>query len=249
MLLGAQLLQVLAWPFLGGSTLGGAFLGVIGMLAVGSAVLAVRRTPHVSRVVFFLGAPTIVFTLLEAVFSDVEPVVLVSGLLHAPFYFYVSYAMLRYLFHDEEVTTDEYYATGAAFTVVAWGFAHLYASIQVVWPDSFANAGDNGVPSGVRYMRRQPGVWTCSIASKTGSHLSTIPAPPPNGRSSVVACLSFAQSRSLWTLISSSFASCARPSMLSDKNPSSMAGKSVRTSMRMGKIQPIKKARRWPGLQ
>ena len=141
MLLGAQLLQVLAWPFLGGSRLGGAFLGVIGMLAVGSAVLAVRRTPHVSRVVLFLGAPTIVFTLLEAVFATIEPIVLVSGLLHAPFYFYVSYAMLRYLFHDDKVTTDEYFATGAAFTVVAWGFAYLFAAVQVVWPQSFSNAG------------------------------------------------------------------------------------------------------------
>ncbi|WP_242532395.1 potassium channel family protein [Nocardioides sp. S5] len=140
MLLGAQLLQVLAWPFLGGSRVGGAFLGVIGMLAVGSAVLAVRRTPHVSRVVLFLGAPTIVFTLLEAVFYEVDAIVLISGLLHAPFYFYVSYAMLRYLFHDDEVTTDEYFATGAAFTVVAWGFAHLYAALQVVYPRSFNNA-------------------------------------------------------------------------------------------------------------
>ena len=141
MLLAAQLLQVLAWPFLGGSRLGGAFLGVIGMLAVGSAVLAVRRTPHVSRVVLFLGAPTIVFTLLEAVFPETDAIVLVSGLLHAPFYFYVSYAMLRYLFHDDVITTDEYYATGAAFTVVAWGFAYLFAAVQVVWPDSFSNAG------------------------------------------------------------------------------------------------------------
>ena len=141
MLLGAQLLQVLAWPFLGGSEVGGAFLGVIGMLAVGSAVLAVRRTPHVSRVVFFLGAPTIVFTLLEAIFPTTDPIVLVSGLLHAPFYFYVSYAMLRYLLHDDVVTTDEYFATGAAFTVVAWGFAYVFAAVQIVWPESFTSAG------------------------------------------------------------------------------------------------------------
>ncbi|MBC2933666.1 two pore domain potassium channel family protein [Nocardioides sp. zg-1228] len=140
MLLAAQLLQVLAWPFLGGSRLGGGFLGVIAMLAVGSAVLAVRRTPNVSRVVFFLGAPTIVFTLLEAIFPDTDAILLVSGMLHAPFYFYVSYAMLRYLFHDDEVTTDEYYATGAAFTVVAWGFAYVFSVVQIVWPNSFTNA-------------------------------------------------------------------------------------------------------------
>jgi hypothetical protein len=49
--------------------------------------------------------------------------------------------MLRYLFHDDKVTTDEYFATGAAFTVVAWGFAYLFAVAQVVWPQSFSNAG------------------------------------------------------------------------------------------------------------
>ena len=119
--------------------LGRTFLGVIGMLAVGSAVLAVRRTPTVSRVVLVLGVPAMVLTLLEAVFRDNDTIVLTSGLLHCPFYFYVSYAMLRYLFHDDEVTTDEYFATGAAFTVVAWGFAYAFAAVQVVWPDSFAS--------------------------------------------------------------------------------------------------------------
>ena len=139
MLLAAQLMQVLAWPFLEGSTLGRSGLGVIGMLAVGSAVLAVRRTPLVSRVVLVLGAPAVVLTLLEAVFPDSDPIVLTSGILHAPFYFYVSYAMLRYLLHDDDVTTDEYFATGAAFTVVAWGFAYAFAVVQVVWPESFSS--------------------------------------------------------------------------------------------------------------
>ena len=50
---------------------------------------------------------------------------------HAPFYFYVSYAMIRYLFHDDRVTRDELFATGAAFTVVAWAFAYVYAAAQV----------------------------------------------------------------------------------------------------------------------
>ena len=45
--------------------------------------------------------------------------------------------MIRYLFHDDQVTRDELYATGAAFTVVAWGFAYVYAAAQVVWPGSF----------------------------------------------------------------------------------------------------------------
>ncbi len=140
MLLAAQLIQVLAWPYLDDSVVGRAGLGGIGMLAVAAAVFAVRRTPLVSRVILFLGAPAMVLTLIEPVFPDEDAIVLLSGLLHAPFYFYVSYAMLRYLLHDDKVTTDEYYATGAAFTVVAWGFAYLFSIVQVIWPGSFANA-------------------------------------------------------------------------------------------------------------
>ena len=52
--------------------------------------------------------------------------------------------MIRYLFHDDRVTRDELYATGAAFTVVAWGFAYVYAAAQVIWPGSFAGTGGPG---------------------------------------------------------------------------------------------------------
>lgn len=138
-LLTVQLVQVLAWPFLLGSTAGRAVLGVMGMVAVAAAVYAVRRTPALSRVVLFLGAPAMVFTLLEALQPTTSWIVLTSAVLHAPFYFYVSYAMLRYLFHDEKVTRDELFATAAAFTVVAWAFAYVYSAIQVVWPDSFVS--------------------------------------------------------------------------------------------------------------
>jgi hypothetical protein len=52
--------------------------------------------------------------------------------------------MIRYLFHDDRVTRDELYATGAAFTVVAWGFAYVFVACQVVWPGSFIGSqGDD----------------------------------------------------------------------------------------------------------
>ena len=71
-------------------------------------------------------------------------VMLTSALLHAPFYFYISYGMIRYLFHDDQVTRDELYATGAAFTVVAWGFAYIYVAAQIVWPGSFVAYDGDG---------------------------------------------------------------------------------------------------------
>jgi hypothetical protein len=139
-LLFGQLAVVLAYPFLEGSTPGRAVLGVVQMIVVFTAVAAVRLTPALSWVALLLGVPAMVFAVVEAVQPDTDWIVLTSALVHAPFYFYVSYAMVRYLFHDDRVTRDELFATGAAFTVVAWGFAYVYAAAQVIWPGSFVGA-------------------------------------------------------------------------------------------------------------
>jgi hypothetical protein len=140
-LLGVQLIFVLAYPYSADNAVSRAVIGVAQMAVVLTAVWAVRRTPALTWVAATLGVPATVFTVLEALAADTEWIVLVSSLLHAPFYFYVSYAMIRYLFHDMKVTRDELFATAAAFTVVAWGFTYVYAATQVVFPGSFVGAG------------------------------------------------------------------------------------------------------------
>ena len=140
-LLGAQLVVVLAYPFLEDSPAGRAVLGVFQIVAVGAAVAAVRLTPALSWVALTLGVPAAGFSVAEAVVDGTDWVVLVSACLHAPFYAYVSYSMIRYVFHDDRVTRDELFATGAAFTVVAWAFAYVYAAVQVLDPGSFAGTG------------------------------------------------------------------------------------------------------------
>ena len=141
LLLVAQLVAVLAYPFLDQSRAGRAIIGVVGMVVVLLALAAVRRTPALTWVALLLGAPALVTTVWEAMDPTNDTIVLVNAALHAPFYFFVSYGMIRYLFHDERVSRDELYATGAAFTVVAWGFAYVYAAAQVIWPGSFVGAG------------------------------------------------------------------------------------------------------------
>jgi len=136
-LLACQLLAVLLYPFLSDTWQGRAVLGVVGIVVVGLALWAVRRTPALNVVAFALGLPALCFTVLDALFPHNDAIGLTSAALHAPFYFYVSYGMIRYLFHDDRVTTDELYATGAAFTVVAWGFAYVFVASQVIWPGSF----------------------------------------------------------------------------------------------------------------
>jgi hypothetical protein len=140
-LLVGQLAVVLAYPFLENATAGRAVLGVVQMIVVLTAVAAVRLTPALSWVALLLGLPAMVFAVLESVEPTTDWITLASACVHAPFYFYVSYAMIRYLFHDDRVTRDELFATGAAFTVVAWGFAYVFAAVQVVWPGSFVESG------------------------------------------------------------------------------------------------------------
>jgi hypothetical protein len=136
-LLAAQLLVVLLYPFLDQSTAGRAVIGVVQMGVVLIAAWAVRATPALSWVAVVLGAPAMILTVAEAISPDADAVVLASAVFHVPFYFFVSYAMIRYLFHDDRVTRDELFAVGAAFTVVAWAFAYVYAAAQVIWPGSF----------------------------------------------------------------------------------------------------------------
>ena len=143
-LLAGQLLAVLAYPFIGTSIPGRAVLGALGTVLVLVALYAVRRTPALAWVAAVLGVPALVCNLLEIVWPTSDGLLLASALLHAPFYFYVSYGMIRYLFHDDRVTRDELFATGAAFTVVAWGFAYLYLAVQVLVPGSFVGNGGPG---------------------------------------------------------------------------------------------------------
>jgi hypothetical protein len=138
-LLLGQVVAVLAYPFLDDSTAGRAGLGVLQLLLLLAAVAAVRLTPAFSWAAIIFGGPATIFAVWESVAPDEGWVVLTSAYFHVPFYLFVSYALIRYLFHDDVVTRDELFATGAAFTVVAWAFAYLYAAVQVIWPGSFGD--------------------------------------------------------------------------------------------------------------
>ena len=83
-----------------------------------------------------LGVPALVMTGMEAILPGETWVVLASALLHAPFYLYVFYGTIRYVFSDDKVTTDELYAIGAAFTVLAWSFAFVFVAVEILWPGS-----------------------------------------------------------------------------------------------------------------
>ena len=187
LLLFVQLGALLAYPFVESATLGDyrevgrAAFGLIGLFVLFLAVRAVRATPALTWVAVVLGGPVVLLTVAEAVWPDNTPIAFWSALLHALFYFYTGYGLLRYMFADNWVTRDELYATGATFTVVAWGFAYLYVAVQFIWPNSFTIYGET-----------LPGVRTwyellyLSITTMTSTGLSDIYAVTPHARSFVL---------------------------------------------------------------
>jgi hypothetical protein len=139
-LLAVQLIGVLIYPFMDESPVGRAALSLFALVVLFLAVRAVRATPALLWVALLLGLPIVVLTVLEVVDPLDPQVILWSSVLHAVFYFYTAFALLRYMFLDRFVTKDELYATGATFTVVAWAFAYTFMAVQVIWPGSFTAA-------------------------------------------------------------------------------------------------------------
>lgn len=139
-LLAVQMAGILVYPFLGSQPLGRAIFGLLGLVVLGLAVAAVRLTPALTWISIGLGVPLVVLTVLEGVYPHHETIALWSAVIHAVFYLYTGFALIRYMFADAVITVDELFATGATFTVLAWAWAYLYAATQLIWPDSFTAA-------------------------------------------------------------------------------------------------------------
>lgn len=180
LLLAAQLLGVLLYPFMGESPTGRAMLSLFSLLVLVIAVRALRTTPALTWVSLVLGLPVVVLTIAEAVAPTNEGILLWSSVLHAAFYLYTSYGLIRYMFIDRHVTPDELFATGATFTVVAWAFAYLFVAVQVVWPGSFTAAVDPGSP------RTWVELLFLSFTTLTSTGLSDVVPIEPHARALVM---------------------------------------------------------------
>ncbi|MEV8378565.1 potassium channel family protein [Kribbella sp. NPDC056861] len=138
-LLVVQLLGVLVYPVMEGSRGGRVAFEILGIVVLTLAVFSVRSTPGLTWVSVCLGIPAVILSLVD-VFWPTEAIVPISNALHAAFYFYAAYSLLRYMLGDHDVSSDELYATGATFTLVAWGFAYLFVFVQALVPGSFTAA-------------------------------------------------------------------------------------------------------------
>ena len=182
-LLVVQLLGILLYPFLegrSGDEVMQLALSLFGLVVLGLALAVVRSTPALTWVAVLIGVPVVVLTFVDVFTHGAQPWHLWSDIFHAAFYGYTFVGLLRYMFDDETVTTDELLAVGATFTVGIWLFAYVYSICQDLVPGSFIAA--------VNYD--QPRTWfellflSCTTMTSTG--LSDIIPVKPHARSLVM---------------------------------------------------------------
>ncbi len=138
-LLLVQLAGILLYPFMEGTSAGQPLLALFGLMVLAMALRAVRATPAIFWVAGTLALPAVCLLLAQAVTGEQQVGQWAAGF-EAALYFYAALAMLRYMYTDHLVTTDELFAIGAVFTLLVWAFAHLYNVMQAVDPEGFSHA-------------------------------------------------------------------------------------------------------------
>lgn len=137
LLLAVQLLGVALYPLLERLAAGRIALGVFGLIVLGVALWMVRRSPIATWLAAVLAVLVVSCYALDAIWPQ-GPFTLFAALLDAAFYFYAAGGLIAYMMEDDRATRDEIFAVGATFTVLAWAFAHLYTTCQLLEPASFS---------------------------------------------------------------------------------------------------------------
>lgn len=135
-LLAVQLLSLVLYPLfdpLGG---GRVLFGAFGVLALALVVWVVNRSPAYTWMAWVLAVPAFMLSVLSVLLHS-DTLLIASSTLEALLYFYGAASLIAYMMSDHRVTTDELYAAGATFTLLAWGFAYAFLVCQAWYPGSF----------------------------------------------------------------------------------------------------------------
>jgi hypothetical protein len=144
-LLLVQLIGVVLYPLMESTPRGRALFGAFGLLVLGFALWVVRRSPWLTWLGILLALPVVVLSLITAI-APRHGLFVATAALEAVFYFYAAGSLIAYMLQDWVVVTDELFAAGATFTLLAWAFAYAFVVCQAIVPGSFGIDGDSESP-------------------------------------------------------------------------------------------------------
>jgi Ion channel len=138
-LLFVQLLGVLVYPFMEKGGVGAVLFEIFGALVLALAIWATRESPGPTWIAVTLAIAASALSIADEIYPT-PAMDAASGVLHALFYFWAAASLMIYMLADRTVTTDELFAVGATFTLVAWGFAYVFDVLQIFQPGCFIAA-------------------------------------------------------------------------------------------------------------
>jgi hypothetical protein len=144
-LLLVQLIGVVLYPLMESTPRGRALFGAFGLLVLGLALWVVRRSPWLTWLGILLALPVVVLSLINAI-APRPGLFVATAALEAAFYLYAAGSLIAYMLQDWVVVTDELFAAGATFTLLAWAFAYMFVVCQAIVPGSFGFDGDGETP-------------------------------------------------------------------------------------------------------
>jgi hypothetical protein len=136
-LLAAQLVSLALYVALEGVPGGQFILGMFGMLVLLLVVLVVIHSPAINWIAWIIAGLAVLLSFISWLLEKPE-LIIWATLLEAMLYFYGVSGLITYMMGDEPVTTDDLFAAGATFTLIAWGFAYLYLVCQAWSPGAFS---------------------------------------------------------------------------------------------------------------
>jgi Ion channel len=136
-LLLVQLLGVLLYPWMETSPRGRAVFGAFGLLILGIALRVVRRSPWLTWLALVLALAVVALSVVHAIAPN-PALPIAIAVVESVFYFYATGSLIAYMLQDWVATTDELFAAGATFTLLAWAFAYAYAACEATLPGSFS---------------------------------------------------------------------------------------------------------------
>ena len=121
-----QLAGVLLYPWMEASPRGRALFAAFGLLVLAVALRVVRRSPWLTWIGILLAVLVVLLSLVAAIKPSPSLAFAIAAL-EAAFYFYAAGSLTAYMLQDWVATTDELFAAGATFTLLAWAFARWMA--------------------------------------------------------------------------------------------------------------------------
>jgi hypothetical protein len=178
-LLAVQLLGLLMYPLMEASPSSRALFGAFGLVVLATALWVVRRSPWLTWLGLLLALPVVALSVAAGI-SPRPPLLVWAAALESLFYFYATGSLIAYMLQDWVATTDELFAAGATFTLLAWAFAYAYVVCDAIFPGSFAAA------DGAAEARTWMELLYLSVAVLSSVGLSDIVPATPMARAIVM---------------------------------------------------------------